>query len=347
MDDAIIFITGNTGYIGTVMTKFLQERSYKVVGLDYNYYEGCNFYPTNVRPLKQIVKDIRGISETDLEGVTAIIHLAALSNDPLGEINPSLTHEINYVASVKLAKFAKSLGIERFIFSSSCSLYGIAPDDKSLTEEGRLNPITAYAKAKVETEKRISKLADDNFHPMFMRNATVYGISPSLRLDLVVNNLVAWAYLTGKIAIMSDGTPWRPIIHVEDLCRAFLAALEAPIEKIHNQAFNIGINEENYQIKDIAKQVEKIVPNSHVEILNKTGPDERTYRVDFSKIKKTLPQFKPIWNLRRGIEELYQAYKNVGLTQEDFQSPKYFRVRWIRYLIGNKKLDSELKKIEI
>lgn len=345
MEDAIILITGNTGYIGTVMTKFLQEHSYKVVGLDYNYYEGCDLYSTNVRPFKQIAKDIRDISEKDLEGVMAIIHLAALSNDPLGEINPSLTHEINYVASVKLAELAKRLGIERFIFSSSCSLYGIAPDDKPLTEEGRLNPITAYAKTKVETEEGISKLAGDNFHPTFMRNATVYGISPSLRLDLVVNNLVAWAYLTGEVAIMSDGTPWRPIIHVEDLCRAFVAVLEAPVEKLHNQAFNVGINEENYQIKDIAKQVEKTVPNSHVEIFNKTGPDERTYCVDFSKIKKTLPQFKPTWNLRKGIEELYQAYKNFGLTQKDFESPKYFRVRWIRYLIENEKLDNELRRI--
>jgi len=341
-----ILVTGNNGYIGTRMTEFLQEHSYKVVGLDCNYYRECNLYSMNVRPFKQIVKDIRDISEKDLEGVTTIIHLAALSNDPLGEINPSLTHDINYIASVKLAKLAKKLGIKRFIFSSSCSLYGIAHDDKPLTEEGKLNPITAYAKAKVETEKEISKLADDNFHPVFMRNATVYGLSPNLRLDLVVNNLVAWAYLTGKVAIMSDGTPWRPIVHVEDLCRAFLAVLEAPIEKIHNQAFNVGINEENYQIKDIAKEVEKIVPNSYVEILNKTGPDERTYRVDFSKIKKTLPQFKPTWNLRKGIEELYQAYKKFGLTQKDFQSPRYFRVRWIRHLIESRKLDHSLKWTE-
>lgn len=342
-EDTMILITGNTGYIGTVMTKFLQEHSYKVVGIDYNYYEGCDLYPSNIRPFKQIVKDIKDISERDLEGVTAIIHLAALSNDPLGEINPSLTREINYVASVKLAKLAKRLGIERFIFSSSCSLYGIAPDNKPLTEEGRLNPITAYAKAKVEAEKGISELADDNFHPVFMRNATVYGISPRLRLDLVVNNLVAWAYLTGEIAIMSDGTPWRPIIHIEDLCKAFLAALEAPVEKIHNQVFNVGINKENYQVRDIAKHVEEIVPKSHVKILNKTGPDERTYRVDFTKIKKTLPQFKPTWNLKKGIEELYQAYKDFGLTQKDLESPKYFRVRWIKYLVESQKLDYNLR----
>lgn len=339
----MILVTGNAGYIGTVMTKFLQEHFYKVVGIDCKYYKGCEFCPEEIRPFKQIVKDIRDISEKDLEGVTAVIHLAALSNDPLGEISPSLTHEINYIASIKLAKLAKSLEIRRFIFSSSCSLYGVARDDKPLTEEGKLNPITAYAKSKVEVEKEISKLANDNFHPMFMRNATVYGVSPSLRLDLVVNNLTAWAYLTGKVAIMSDGTPWRPIIHVGDLCAAFLAVLEAPIEKVHNQVFNVGINEENYQIKDIAEQVKKTIPNSHVEILNKTGPDERTYRVDFSKIKNTLPQFKLTWNLSKGIEELYQAYKNFGLTQKNFQSPKHFRVRWIRHLIESSKLDHNLK----
>ena len=338
-----VLVTGNTGYIGMVMTRFLQEHGYKVTGLDCKYYEGCELYPLDVRPFKQIVKDIRDISEEDMEGVEAVIHLAALSNDPLGELNTSLTQEINYLSSVKLARLAKKLGIPRYIFSSSCSLYGIALDDKPLTEGGKLNPVTAYAKAKVDTEREVLKLADDNFHPVFMRNATAYGLSPILRLDLVLNNLVAWAYLTGKVTIMSDGTPWRPIAHIEDLCRAFLAVLEAPTEKIHSQAFNVGINEENYQIKDIARQVEKMVPGSHVEILNQTGADERTYRVDFSKIKETLPQFKPNWNMVKGIDELHRAYRDFGLTMKDFESPKYFRVRWIRYLIESKKLDAELK----
>ena len=338
-----IVITGNNGYIGTVMTKFLQEHSYKVIGLDCNYYKGCELFPPKVRPFKQIDKDIRNLKEEDLEGAMAIIHLAALSNDPLGELNPSLTQEINYIASVKLANLAKKMGIQRFIFSSSCSLYGIASNNKPLTEEDSFNPVTTYAKTKVKVEKEVSKLADDNFHPVFMRNATVYGISPSLRLGLVVNNLVAWAYLTSKVAIMSDGTPWRPIIHVEDLCRAFLAVLESPLEKIHNQAFNVGMNDENYQVKDIASHVEKIVPNSHAEILSKTGSDERTYRVDFSKIRNTLPSFKPVWNLRKGIKELYQTYKSCGLTMGDLQSPKYFRIRWIKYLNENNKLDKDVK----
>ena len=339
----MILVTGNDGYLGTVMTKFLQEHSYKVVGLDCKYYKACEFYPADAHPFKQITKDIRDISKKDLEGITTIIHLAALSNDPLGELNPILTYEINYLASIKLAKLAKKRGIQRYIFASSCSLYGIARNDKPLTEEGKLNPITSYAKAKVKAEKEISKLADDNFHPVFMRNSTIFGLSPILRLDLVVNNLVAWAYLTGKVAIMSDGTPWRPVVHVEDICRAYMAILEAPIEKIHNQAFNVGINDENYQVKDIAKQVAKIVPNCHVEILNKTGSDERTYRVEFSKIRETLPQFKPVWNLKKGIEELYQTYKCFGLTQKDFQSPKYVRVRWIKYLIESRKLNHHLR----
>ncbi|MBW8000492.1 MAG: NAD(P)-dependent oxidoreductase [Planctomycetes bacterium] len=339
----MILVTGNSGYIGSVMTRVLQEHSYEVIGLDCNYYNGCEFYATQASPSKQIVKDIRDVTEDDLEGVTDIIHLAALSNDPVGELNPSLTNEINYTASVNLAKLAKKNGVQRFVFSSSCSLYGISSDSRPLTETDTFNPITAYAKTKVKVEQDISKLADSNFHPVFMRNATVYGISPCLRLDLVVNNLVAWAYLTGDIAIMSDGTPWRPLIHVEDLCLAFIAALQADSEKIHNQAFNVGINEGNYQVKDVAIEIEKIVPDSHSEILNKTGVDERTYRVDFSKIKEVLPGFKPAWNLRKGIGDIYQTYKDFGLTKDDLDSDKYFRVRWLKYLIENKKIDENIR----
>jgi len=339
----MILVTGNAGYIGMVMTRFLRDRSYEVVGLDSMYYGGCELYPEEVLPNKQIRKDIRELEYDDLDGVSAVIHLAALSNDPLGEINPSLTDDINFKASLRLAQMAKERGVERYILSSSCSMYGIASDNSPLTETGELNPITAYAKAKVKAEKEIAKLADDSFHPVFMRNATVYGVSPSLRLCLVVNNLVAWAYLTGKVAIMSDGTPWRPIIHVEDLCRAFAAALEAPVENIHNQALNVGLDQENFQVKDIAIQVEKIVPRCTLEILNKTGPDERTYRVDFSKITIVLPDFRPQWNLQKGILELYEAYKRFGLVEQDLHSSKYFRVRWIKQLLENRFLDTELR----
>lgn len=339
----MILITGNCGYIGPVMTRAALERSYKVVGLDTNYFDGCEFYPDKFKPHKQIIKDIRDVNETDLEGISYVIHLAALSNDPLGELNHTLTSDVNYSASINLAKLAKKMGVARFIFASSCSLYGIASNDKPLTEKGKLNPITAYAKAKVGVENDLASLADDNFHPVYMRNATVYGISPNLRLDLVVNNLVASAYFTGKVSIMSDGTPWRPIVHVQDFCNAFMAALEAPIDRVHNEAFNVGINEENYQVKEMAKVIENVVPGCQVEILNKTGEDERTYCVDFSKIKNTLDDFKPTWNLQKGVKEIYQTYKDCEMTFEDFQSPKYFRVKWINHLLNNKKLDNEIR----
>ncbi len=338
----MILVTGNTGYIGMVMTNFLQAHSYDVVGLDTNYYEGCDFFSPTRGPIKQIVKDVREVSKEDLKGVEAVIHLAALSNDPLGELNSALTQEINYLASVRLARLAKEAGVERFIFSSSCSLYGIAANDAPLTEENPFNPVTVYAQTKVATEKALAQLADEKFHPVFMRNATVYGVSPRLRLDLVVNNLVAAAVATGKVSILSDGMPWRPLIHVEDFCRGFLAVLEAPVHVIHNQAFNVGINEENYRIKDIGWRVKRIVPGCEIEILNQTGPDERTYRVDFSKIAKCIPDFRPVWNLDKGIQELYVAFRDAGLTLEDFQSPKYFRLKWIKYLRDSNRLNSEL-----
>ncbi len=338
----MVLVTGNNGYIGPVMTRVLQQAGHAVTGLDSQYFAECRFFPPDSLPSRQIVKDIRGIGERDLEGVSGIIHLAGLSNDPMGEINHELTHDINHHASVRLAEKARSVGVERFIFASSCSLYGIAPGDRPLSEEGTLNPVTAYAKAKAGVEEEVAKLADDRFHPVFMRNATVYGVSPLLRLDLVVNNLVAWACFTGKVSIMSDGTPWRPIVHVEDFCRAFLATLEAPVEKIHNEHFNVGRNEENFQIKEIAERVREVVPGCEVEILNKTGPDERTYRVDFSKIRDALPAFKPSWNLTRGIEELYRAYRDFRMTPEDFQSARYFRVRWIRHLLETGQLDADL-----
>ena len=341
-----ILITGNNGYIGPVMTKIMMQNDYEVIGLDSNFYENCDFFKADIYvPSKQIVKDIRDITEQDIEGVDAIIHLAALSNDPLGELNPSLTNMINCESSVKIANIAKKIGVERFIFASSCSIYGIADDDSPLDEKGKLNPITAYAIAKVNSEKGISELADDNFHPIFMRNATVYGLSPKLRLDLVVNNLTAYAYLTGKVTILSDGTPWRPLIHVEDFCKAYLAVLEAPVDKIHNHAFNVGQNIENYQVKNIAQQVEEIVAGCKLEILNQTSADERTYRVDFSKIENQITGFKPTWNTYKGIQELYQAYKENKLSQNDFENDKYFRVRTLKSLIDKKALDSSLRFI--
>lgn len=341
----VILLTGNTGYIGTVMTKFLRRESYYVIGLDSNWFRKNFFFsvPEISKPNRQIVKDIRKLGKKDdLSGVDTVIHLAALSNDPLGEINPDLTDEINCRSTIRIAEICKEIGVKRFVFASSCSIYGKSKSDVPVNEGGKLSPMTAYAKAKVNAERGLAQLADKDFHPVFLRNATVYGVSPKMRLDLVVNNLLAWAYLTDEITIMSDGTPWRPVIHIEDLCSAFIAVLKAPVEKIHCQAFNVGINEENYRVKDIAYEIQKALPHSKVKILNETGPDERSYKVDFSKIKDTLPEFRPKWNLKKGIIELLKAYRKYNLTIDDFESDKYFRIRTIKSLIGAGKMNRDL-----
>jgi len=339
----MILITGNRGYIGSVMTQVLQEQSRKVLGFDCNFFKGCELFDLQTEPDKQIICDIRDIKSSHLKGVTSIIHLAGLSNDPLGELIPQITPAINTKASIRLAKLAKQAKVEKFIFASSCSLYGISEGDTPITEEGILNPITEYAKSKAEVEAEVSKLADKNFHPVFMRNATVFGLSPVMRLDLVVNNLVAYAYITGKISVMSDGTPWRPLIHIRDLSHAVLKVLDAPHNKIHNEVFNVGFNEGNYQIKEIAHMIEERVPNCQVEILNKTGLDERTYRVDFSKIQNFFPDFKRNYDLQSGINELYEGYQNHHFRREDFTSPKYFRLRWIEQLMQSQKLDAKMQ----
>ncbi|KPK42626.1 MAG: hypothetical protein AMJ78_01755 [Omnitrophica WOR_2 bacterium SM23_29] len=340
----VILLTGNTGYIGTVMTKFLRRESYYVVGLDGNWFRENLFFPVPEisKPNKQIIKDIRRLDKDDLKGVDAVVHLAALSNDPLGEIDLNLTDEINYRSTIRIAEICREIGVKRFVFASSCSIYGKSKSDVPVNEEGRLSPMTAYAKAKVNAEYGLAQLADRDFHPVFLRNATVYGVSPKMRLDLVVNNLLAWAYLTGEIRIMSDGTPWRPIIHIEDICNAFLATLKAPVEKVHCQAFNVGIKGENYRVKDIAFEIQKALPESKVKILNETGSDERSYKVDFSRFKNTLAGFRPKWNLKKGIEELLDAYKKYNLTFDDFKSDKYFRIRTVTSLLDSGKMNKNL-----
>lgn len=339
-----VLLTGNTGYIGTVMTERLKKASYEVIGLDSGLFAGNCLYdvPSAALPDRQIIKDIRRVTGEDLDGVDAVIHLAGLSNDPLGELNLTLTDRINCEATINLARLSRSKGIGRFIFASSCSIYGISDTEHAVNEDGELRPLTAYAKAKVDAENGLASLADGSFHPVFMRNATVYGLSPRLRLDLVVNNLLAWAFTTGEVNIMSDGTPWRPLIHIQDFTSAFLAALEAPLDSIHCQALNVGKDEEIYQVRQIAEEVRVAVPGSKVRILNKAGSDERSYRVDFSKIRKVLPAFKPQWTVRRGIEELLDAYSKYGLNGDKFNSDKFFRIRAIRSLIDSGKIDKEL-----
>ena len=272
-----------------------------------------------------------------------MIHLANLSNDPLGNLNPELTYEINHRASVQLAEQAKQAGVERFLFSSSCSLYGAAAGADRLTEEAPFNPVTPYGEAKVLVERDLAPLADDTFSPVYLRNATAYGMSPRLRFDLVLNNLVAWAVTTGRIYIKSDGTPWRPIVHIEDISRAFRAALEAPREAIHNEAFNVGRSDENYRIHEIAEVVRTVVPDCEVEYAPDGGPDSRSYRVDFSKIDEMLPAFQPQWTARRGAEEIYQALRSAEISPEDFEGPRYRRIDHIKNLLRSGKLNDNLR----
>jgi len=335
-----VLVTGHKGYIGTVMTPMLIQEGYKVVGLDSDLFKQCTF-GENLPITKEIKKDIRDIQTSDLEGFDAIIHLAALSNDPLGNLNPTLTYEINYKASVHLAKLAKKIGVKRFLFSSSCSTYGAA-GEKMINEQAQFNPVTPYGRSKVLVERDVAKLADSKFSPVFLRNATAYGVSPRLRFDLVLNNLVAWAYTTGKIFMKSDGTPWRPIVHIEDISRAFIAGLKAPIELIHNEAFNVGDNNANYQIRELAEFVKKTVPNCEIEYAKDAGPDKRCYRVDCTKINKVLG-FKTKWNAEKGAKELYDTYKKFGICLEDFEGPRYKRIDHIRKLISTGQIDKTLR----
>ncbi|MBW7884309.1 MAG: NAD(P)-dependent oxidoreductase [Caldilineaceae bacterium] len=335
-----ILVTGHQGYIGTILVPMLLAEGHDVVGLDTDLYARCTF-GGDIPQIPELRKDIRDIAAADVAGFDAVIHLAALSNDPLGNLNPELTFDINYRASVRLAKLARDAGVERYLFSSSCSTYGAA-GDSVLDESAAFNPVTPYGETKVLAEREIAALASDDFSPTVLRNTTAYGYSPRLRFDLVVNNLVAWAVTTGLVYLKSDGTPWRPLIHVEDIARAFIAVLQAPRTVIHNQAFNVGLNEENYQIRQLAEMVGEIVPNCRIEYAPDAGPDKRSYRVDFSKIAQQLPAFQPVWNVRKGIEELYSAYQQVHLRVEDFEGPKYKRIDHIKYLISQGLLDESL-----
>jgi nucleoside-diphosphate-sugar epimerase len=336
-----VLITGNTGYIGTVLAPFIAAAGHDVVGLDTDLFEHCTFgeAPTKFPMLR---KDLRDVSRADLEGFDAIIHLAGLSNDPLGNLNPDLTYDINHRASVRLAELAKQAGVSRYLFSSSCSTYGAA-GDKILDETAEFNPVTPYARSKVLVEQDVARLADDNFSPTFLRNATAYGVSPRLRFDLVVNNLVAWAMCTGRVLLKSDGTPWRPLVHIEDISRAFLAVLNSPRERVHNVSLNVGRTDQNYQIRDIAEIVEKTVPGCRIEFATGAEPDTRCYRVDFGRIQQVLPDFRPHWDVPKGAQELYDAYKKVDLRVEDFEGIRYKRIDHIKNLLATGRLDSSLR----
>ena len=339
-----VLVTGNMGYIGTVLTPMLTAKGYGVVGLDSDLFRRCTFGNGLVKlpTINTINKDIRDVTLDDLKEIDAICHLAALSNDPLGNLNPQLTFEINYKASVRLAELAKQAGVQRYIFSSSCSNYG-AGGDEMLNEQALCNPVTPYGKSKVLAEKHISSLADDNFSPTFLRNATAYGVSPRMRFGLVLNNLAAWAFTTGKIMMESDGSPWRPLVHVEDISRAFVAVLGAPRELVHNKAFNVGVTRDNLQIRDVANIVGETAPNCQVEFAKGACPDNRCYKVNCDLLPQVLPSFQPQWSVRRGANQLYEAYGKCGLTLEEFKAPKYQRISHVRKLLAEGIIDSTLR----
>ena len=336
-----VLVTGHTGYIGSKLTPMLLEKGHEVVGLDTDLFRDCTFVG-ELADVPGIWKDVRDVAADDVAGFDAIIHLAALSNDPLGDYDPGLTESINDQASVKIAELAKEAGVSRFLFASSCSNYGSAGED-FMTEDSRLDPITPYGVSKVAVERAVGPLADDSFCPVFLRASTAYGVSPRLRFDLVLNNLVAWAFTTGKVMLKSDGSPWRPVVHVEDICRAYIALLEAPADTVRGRAYNIGTTTENYQIRDLAETVAEVVPDCEVSLADDAAPDKRCYRVDCNRIAMEVPGFKPQWTIRRGAEELYETYKSVGLTLEDFEGQRFQRIAHVKHLIERGDLDTSLR----
>jgi nucleoside-diphosphate-sugar epimerase len=336
-----VLITGHNGYIGSVLAPMVRAAGHDIVGLDSFLFEGGTFGRDGSH-IDALRMDLRDVQIEDLRGFDAVMHLAALSNDPLGDVNPQVTYDINHLGSVRLARLAKEAGVNRLVFASSCSLYGVA-GDAMLTEEAAFNPITPYGVSKVLFERDVAKLADDDFSPTFLRNSTAYGVSPRLRADVVVNNLVAIAFTTGEVLIQSDGTPWRPLVHIEDIARAFLAVLHAPRELIHNEAFNVGRTEENYRVRDLGELVEQVVPGSKVRYAEGGGPDPRCYRVDCGKLMRTLPEYQPEWSVRRGMEQLRDAFQRNGLTSEELLGDRYFRIKRIRALQSEGLLDASLR----
>ena len=334
-------ITGHEGYIGAVMVPFFLEAGYEVTGLDTGYYRQCTLGAEPAR-VPTINKDIRELMPEDVEGFDAVVHLAALSNDQIGNLNREWTEEINLEASIRLARLAKRAGVRRFLFSSSCIMYGMS-ETAVVDEQSPLDPKTEYAISKVKAEQAISRLADDNFSPTFLRNGTVYGSSPRMRFDTVLNNLVGSAITRGEIVLYSDGKPWRPVVHVQDVARSFLEVLNAPIQKVHNQAFNNGAEHLNCQIIELADRVVELVPKAKLKVLAQPGADQRTYKADFGKFALTFPNFRFRWTVEEGARELVEQLSRLELDQRDYTDPRFTRLAWLRHLLDSGALDHSLR----
>ena len=335
-----VLVAGDRGYLGAVIVPFLQKSGHDVIGLDVGWYDGCDFGP-QPSGYEQRTGDIRDAQPDDLVGLDAVVNLAAISNDPVGDLNPQATYSVNAEGAIHLGRTAKAAGVPRYVFSSSCSLYGAAADEPC-TEDASFNPVTPYGESKVMAEAGLSELADEGFSPSYLRNATAYGSSPRLRADIVVNNLTGIAFTRGEVRLQSDGSPWRPLVHAEDIARAFAAVLEAPRGVVHNQAFNVGRDEDVVQIRDIATLVAEAL-DAPVTFAAGAGPDKRDYRVDFTKIKTVLPAFTPEWTVADGIEELARDMRRFGLSTEDFEGPRYVRLARIRELTSAGRLDDHLR----
>ena len=337
-----VLVTGNLGYVGTVLTPMLAREGHEVTGLDTGYFASCTLGPLGGSGvIRQLERDIREVEAADLVGMDAVVHLAGLSNDPTGDLDPRLTEEINLAGTVRLAEMAKRSGTGRFLFASSCSIYGQG-DGSPLTEEAEFQPLTAYARSKVAAEHALQKMADSGFSPVYLRNATAYGFSPRLRFDIVVNNLTGWAFTTGKVKLLSDGRAWRPLVHVEDMSRAFLAALSAPRDRLHNCAINVGREEDNFQIRAIAEAVARILPDCAVTYAESVSADQRNYNVSFARIRERLPEFKPRWNVDRGIQQLHEAFLELGVTYEQFAGREFTRLKQLQYLLDKSELRADL-----
>jgi nucleoside-diphosphate-sugar epimerase len=337
-----ILLTGHHGYIGSICGPVFADAGHEVVGLDTFFYRECDLASAPAPATTSLPLDVRDVVVEHLDGFDAVVHLAALSNDPIGDFSPELTREINLEATVSLARAAREAGVRRFVFSSSCSMYG-ASSDEAVDEDAPLKPLSAYAESKVRAEEALVELAGPNFAPVSMRNATAYGVSPRLRVDLVLNNLVGWAHTTGKVKIMSDGTPWRPLIHVEDIARASLAALEAAEDVIRGEAFNVGRDSENYQVRELGDIVEEVVKGAEVEYAGSGDPDPRSYRVAFGKLARTFPDLQLTWTAEAGAEQLAAAFRAAGLTLEEFEGDRFTRLKRLRVLLEGGRLDSSLR----